>query len=91
MLMPFLEQISIRALGAFTASFGLSSIFATVILYFKFFTDKAIPGWATYTLLLLLILSILSASQFVLLFTMVSQSKGIALSDIENDIDEEID
>lgn len=87
MLMPFLERISIRALIAFTISFALSASLAMVIFYIRFFTEEAIPGWATYTLMLLLIVSILSISQFILLFTMVSQSQGIALSDLESKVD----
>lgn len=83
MLMPFLDRISIRALMGFSLSALISTLFAILILYIRFFTNLGIPGWATYTLMLLLIISIVSISQFILLFTLVSQSQGIAMSHLE--------
>ena len=49
-----------------------------VILGIRLFTDAAIPGWTTYTLLSLGIVSVLALGNFVVLFAVYSQSRGVA-------------
>lgn len=85
MLMPFLDRIAVRALVFFSVLAGLGLVAALGVLCVKLFTDLALPGWATYTLLLTLLLSVISLGQFVILITIVSQSQGIALSSLDKD------
>lgn len=83
MLMPFLDRIAIRVLTTFAALFCLSLISMTAIVLVKLFTDEAIPGWATYSALGVLVVSLVSAGNFVLLFATFAQSRGISLSNLE--------
>ena len=50
----------------------------------KLFSDADIPGWATYTLLAFLISSLVALGNFVILFIVFSQSRGVSLSGLEN-------
>jgi polyisoprenyl-phosphate glycosyltransferase len=83
MLMPFADRIAIRALILFSVTFGLGVGLSVFVLAIKLFTDQAIPGWATSTLLGILILSFLAAANFVTLFTSFSQSRSVSLSNLE--------
>jgi hypothetical protein len=87
MLMPFTDRISVRALTAFTAIFsvGIASFLAVVAV--RLFTTAAVPGWATTTLLGILILSVIALSNFVVLFVVFSHSRGISLAGLEEQID----
>jgi hypothetical protein len=86
MLMPFTERIAIRALVAFSVIFGLGVLLALGVVGVKLTTDLAIPGWATSTLLLVLILSFVALGNFVVLFVVFSQSRGIALQNFEEPV-----
>jgi len=83
MLMPFLDRIAIRALILFTAIVALCVILATAVVAVKLGTDRAVPGWATSTLLALSISSIVALGNFVILFAVYAQSRGLSLSDLE--------
>jgi hypothetical protein len=83
MLMPFTDQIAVRALMAFSVTLGVTTVLAVAVVAVKLATSEAIPGWATYTLLLLAILSFIALGNFVLLFTVFSQSRGSALANLE--------
>jgi hypothetical protein len=83
MLMPFTDRIALRALATFTATFGVSILLSLVALATKIFTSAAIPGWATTTLLGILILSFLALSNFVVLFVVFSESRGVSLTSLE--------
>jgi hypothetical protein len=83
MLMPFTDRIAVRALTAFSAMFGLGIILSFVVVAIRVFTTTAIPGWATATLLGLLILSFVSLGNFVVLFAVFSHSRGISLANLE--------
>jgi hypothetical protein len=85
MLMPFLDRIAIRALIGFSIIFGLGVTSAVVIVGVRLFTTIAIPGWATYTLLLTLLLSFVALGNFVILFALFSQSQGISMSSLDRD------
>ena len=54
MLMPFIDVIATRLLILFSLVFGTTMLLATIVVLVKLATPWAIPGWATYTLLLLL-------------------------------------
>jgi hypothetical protein len=84
MLMPFIDRIAVRALTAFSAMFALGVTLALVVVGIRAFTNLGIPGWATATLLGLLILSFVALGNFVVLFAVFSHSRGISLSNLEN-------
>ncbi len=83
MLMPFTDRIAVRALTAFTATFGVSILLSLLVLAVKIFTSAAIPGWATTSLLGILILSFLALSNAVVLFVVFSESRGVSLTSLE--------
>lgn len=83
MLMPFTDRIAIRALLAFSLTFAAGIIVSLSVLAVRLFTAAAIPGWATSTLLLVLILSFIALGNFVVLFAVFSQSRGISLANLE--------
>ena len=85
MLMPFLDIITVRALIFFGVFFLLSLFIGAIILYFKFFTIFAIPGWSSQLFAVMIVLSIISAGNFFILFTLYSQSSGAGLRNIEKD------
>lgn len=89
MLMPFMDRIAVRALTVFSAMFGLGITFSLVVLGFRVFTNTAIPGWATETILGLLILSFIALGNFVVLFAVFSHSRGISLANLEHWNDQE--
>lgn len=83
MLMPFLDRIALRALALFSAAFVAGVGLMATILFLKFFTDRAIPGWATDTALGALILSLIALSSWLILFATFSQSRGVSLSSLD--------
>jgi polyisoprenyl-phosphate glycosyltransferase len=83
MLMPFTDRIAARALTAFSVMFGLGITLSFVVIGIRLFTAAAIPGWATATLLGLLILSFIALGNFVVLFAVFSHSRGISLANLE--------
>lgn len=85
MLMPYLDRIAIRALILFSAIAAASVVMALAVVGIKIGTDRAIPGWATATLLALVVSSLVSLGNFVLLFAVYSQSRGLSLSQLEQE------
>ncbi len=84
MLMPLADRIAIRALFAFFLTFCAGMTLSVVVLAIRLFTKAAIPGWATSTLLLVLMLSFVALGNFIVLFAVFSQSQGISLSNLEH-------
>jgi polyisoprenyl-phosphate glycosyltransferase len=83
MMMPFADRIAIRALTLFSATLAVGVVLALAIVGVRLFTDAAIPGWASYTLLGVVILSFVALGNFITLFAVFSQSLGISLSEID--------
>ena len=83
MLMPFTDRIAVRALTAFSATFGLGLLLALVVVCIRIFTTAAIPGWTTFTLLGILTMSFIALGNFVVLFAVFSHSRGISLANLE--------
>ena len=83
MLMPFTDRIAVRALTAFSVLFGVGVACAGVVVGVRLFTNAAIPGWSTITLLGVLILSVVALGNFVVLFAVFSHSRGISLANLE--------
>jgi len=84
MLVPFTDRIALRAMLLFTSVFFASILGALAVIGVKLFSDADIPGWATYTLLAFLISSLVALGNFVILFIVFSQSRGVSLSGLEN-------
>jgi polyisoprenyl-phosphate glycosyltransferase len=84
MLMPYLDRIAIRALIIFSTIVAACGVLGAAVLATKAFSDRAVPGWATSTLLALLISSLVALGNFIVLFAVFSQSRGLSLSDLEN-------
>ena len=85
MLMPFTDRIAVRALISFAATTAAGFCLAAAVLYVRLFTDRPIPGWATSTLLLLIVVSLVALGNFVVLFAVFSQSRGLSLANIEEE------
>ncbi len=83
MLMPFTDRIAVRALTAFSVLFGIGVACAGAVIGIRLFTSAAIPGWTTFTLLGMLILSVIALGNFVVLFAVFSHSRGISLANLE--------
>jgi hypothetical protein len=79
MLMPFIDRIATRALIVFTLVFTAGVVASAVVVSVKLFTDLAIPGWASYMLLLILTISVTALGNFVILFVLFAQSGGLSL------------
>lgn len=83
MMMPFTDRIAIRALGVFVVSLVLGALLALVVAGIKIFGDSAVPGWASFTILGALIVSLVALGNFVSLFVLFSQSRAVSLANIE--------
>jgi glycosyltransferase involved in cell wall biosynthesis len=83
MLMPFTDRIAIRAFLAFCAALVAAMLGSIAVVATKLFSSGAIPGWATYSLLALLVLSFVALGNLVVLFVVFSQSRGISLANLE--------
>jgi hypothetical protein len=89
MMMPFIDRIAARALTAFSAMFALGITLSVAVVGIRLFTNVNIPGWATFTLLGLLILSFVALGNFVVLFAVFSHSRGLSLANLEHwDVDQ---
>jgi len=84
MLMPFTDRIAVRALAAFSILTGLGVSMGVGVLAVKFFTALVIPMWLSIAVITVLVLSIAAFGNFVVLFTVFSHSRGIALSHLED-------
>jgi polyisoprenyl-phosphate glycosyltransferase len=87
MLTPFTDRIAIRALTAFTAIFGIGILLSLAVVGTKLFSSAAIPGWATATLLGILVLSFNAVGTSVVLFAVFSHSRGVSLAGLEESYD----
>jgi glycosyltransferase involved in cell wall biosynthesis len=83
MLMPFTDRIAIRALAVFVISLVLGALLALVVICIKLF-GNSVPGWATFTVLGALIVSLVALGNFVTLFVLFSQNRAVSLASIED-------
>jgi hypothetical protein len=83
MLMPFTDRIAIRSVLGFAGALFTGVLLALLVVAVRLFTDEAIPGWATTTVLLLCVLSFIALGNLVVLFVVFSHSRGISLSNLE--------
>jgi glycosyltransferase involved in cell wall biosynthesis len=80
MLMPFIDIISIRALCFFFSVLFVTLASLIFVTYLKFFTMLAIPGWTSSMLLSMVIILILSMTNFFIIFIMFSHSKSFQMN-----------
>ena len=75
--------MAMRALWVFLSILMLSVLLAVAILAVRYGTSQAIPGWATYSLAAMGILSMVSLGNLCILFTLYSQSMVVSMRDLE--------
>jgi hypothetical protein len=83
MLMPLTERVALRAMLVFVAVLVAAIVIGLVAIGIKYLTDAAIPGWTTYMLLGVTIITIVALGNLVIVFTMFSQSRAVSLSNLE--------
>jgi hypothetical protein len=84
MLMPFTDRIAGRALLMFVISFVVGLLLMAAVLGIKLFSNSAIPGWATFTAIGALLVSLVALGNFVSLFVLFSQTRAVSLGNIED-------
>jgi polyisoprenyl-phosphate glycosyltransferase len=84
MLMPFTDRIAIRALGVFVVFLVLGVLLASAVVAIKLFSDAAVPGWASFTALGALIISLIALGNFVSLFVLFSQTRAVSMASVED-------
>lgn len=84
MLMPYADRIAIRGLVAFSILFALGVAMGVAVVAVRLFTDLAIPGWATYTLLLSMLMSGTALGCLILVFTLFVQSQSLSMSRLDS-------
>jgi len=85
MLTPFTDRIAVRSLIAFSGAFALSLALALAAIAIPAVSDEAIPGWAAAGAMAMMVVSLLSVANALILFAVFSQSRGISLSNLEDD------
>jgi hypothetical protein len=79
MLTPFTDRIATRALICFSGVLAAGIVGAAIVVFVRLFTALAIPGWASYILLGMFMISFAALGNFVILFVLFAQSGGSAL------------
>lgn len=83
MMMPFTDRIAIRALAVFVASLVFGALLALLVIVLKLL-GETIPGWASFTVLGAVIVSLVALGNFVTLFVIFSQNRAVSLANIED-------
>jgi glycosyltransferase involved in cell wall biosynthesis len=84
MMMPFLDRISIRALVAFSFALVTFVVLSITVVCIRAFTSLEIPGWTSYLLVFGVLGSVIAIGNFVMLFALFSQSRGLSLIGLED-------
>ena len=83
MMMPFTDRIAIRALALFFVSLVFGALLALFVIVLKLL-GETIPGWASFTVLGAVIVSLVALGNFVTLFVIFSQNRAVSLANIED-------
>ena len=83
MLMPFIDRIAVRALVGFFAIFAFCFITAGFLVFLHLVTSFTLPSWIPFVFGALLMCCLILVGNFILLFTLFSQSNGFSLSGID--------
>ena len=84
-LTPFIDRIATRALICFGGVLGAGLLGAVAVVCVRLFTDRAIPGWATYVLLGMFMISFVAVGNLVILFVLFAQSGASSLRGLHGD------
>ena len=84
MLVPFTDRLALRAMLAFGTTVMLSVAMAVTLVVLRL-AGTDVPDWTLYTLLGLFVCALISLGNFVVLFVVFSQSRGVSLSGLEQD------
>ena len=85
MLLPFTDQIVIRALVTFAVTFGLSALALLAGLVLPRLSLATPPGWVTSVPLIVMILSFVAVGNLVILFAAFFHSRGTSLQNLERE------
>jgi glycosyltransferase involved in cell wall biosynthesis len=83
MMMPFTDRIAIRSLALFFVSLVSGALLALFVIVLKLL-GETIPGWASFTVLGAVIVSLVALGNFVTLFVIFSQNRAVSLANIED-------
>jgi glycosyltransferase involved in cell wall biosynthesis len=83
MLMPFLDRIAVRALLAFSFTFGAGLSLSLLVLGLLAFSRTAFPWWVPAALAASLLLSLIALGNFLVLFATYAQSQSASLRSLD--------
>ena len=83
MMMPFTDRIAIRGLLFFSVLLVAGLGLGAWVVGIRIFTNLAIPGWATYTLLLAMVLSGVALACVLMLFALFVQTQSLSMSRLD--------
>lgn len=83
MLMPFLDRIAVRALLAFSFTFGAGISLSLVVLGLLLFTKTSFPWWVPPALASALAISFIALGNFLVLFATYAQSQSASLRTLD--------
>jgi glycosyltransferase involved in cell wall biosynthesis len=83
MLMPFADRIAVRGMIVFSFFFFLGLMVGAGAVAVRLFTEFAIPGWATYVILLSLLLCGMALGSSTLLFSLFVQTHSQSMSHLD--------
>ncbi len=81
--MPFADRIAIRGLVGFSVLASGAIGLGIWVVSVRLFTDRAIPGWATSSLLLALLLCGIALTGVILLFSLFVQTQSLSMSRLD--------
>ena len=84
MLMPFMDQIAIRGVVAFSALFGFSVLACLTVAVLRIGGYYAVPGWLWVSALLSFVMSFLGICNFAILITIFANVQGVAMARLES-------
>lgn len=83
MLMPFLDQIAVRALTAFSVLFATATLGALGIVVSRALGSDVVPEWYSSMLVLAGVASLMAMGNAVVLFAVYTHSHGLFLRGVE--------
>jgi polyisoprenyl-phosphate glycosyltransferase len=85
MLLPFTDQIAVRALVMFAVTFGISALVLVAGIVLRLFSLATPSGWTSAVPLIIMVMSFVAVGNLVTLFAAFSQSRGTSLKNLERE------
>jgi glycosyltransferase involved in cell wall biosynthesis len=85
MLLPFTDQIAVRALVAFALTFGASTLVLLGGLALRLLGLARPSAWASSVPLIIMVMSLVAVGNLVTLFAAFTQSRGTSLRNLERE------